>query len=88
MSNIGFNKVELDTLFRIYIQAAEFAKSRLFLNLFTTPSKTFSTYHGRRKLPKAGWASSNVRSTIFPPLVQIELTDLPKPGWAIKNLKI
>ena len=66
MSSIGFNKVELDTLFRIYIQAAEFAKSRLFLHLFTVPSKIFSTYHGRRKLPKARWASSNVRGTIFP----------------------
>ena len=32
---------------------------------------------GRRKLPKAGWASSN--------MVDIGLTNLPKPGWAIAH---
>ena len=69
----------IDILFMIYIQTAEFAKSKLFLHLFTIP---FSTYHGRRKLPKAGWASEGHN---LPPLVQIGLTNLPKPEWAIAH---
>ena len=40
---------------------------------------------GRRKLPKAGWSSTNVEDTIYPPLVDIALTDLQKPGWAIAH---
>ena len=34
---------------------------------------------GRRKLPKAGWASSAVGAQSIPPLVEIGYTDLPKP---------
>ena len=61
----------------------------LELRLFNTVSKPYckviDSKQGRRKLPKAGWASSNVEDNL-PPLVDIVLTDLPKPGWAIAHL--
>ena len=60
----------------------------LELRLFNTVSKPYckviDSKQGRRKLPKAGWASSNVEDNL-PPLVDIGLTDLPKPGWAIAH---
>ena len=41
---------------------------------------------GRRKLPKAGWASSSVRGTTCPLWLLIKgLTDQPKPGWTIAH---
>ena len=36
---------------------------------------------GRRKLSKAGWASSNVGGQNLPPLVKIELTSWPSKTW-------
>ena len=60
----------------------------LELRLFNTVSKPYckviDSKQGRRKLPKAGWASSNVEDNL-PPLVDIGLTDLPEPGWAIAH---
>ena len=45
------------------------------------------TKQGRRKLPKAGWASStlSLEGYNLPPLVKIGLTDLLKPGCTIAH---